>query len=159
MLIITAPNQGAKSPETWLEMISLKCSKIFALALTSFLITGTPSTSINAQANTLKKIAISRAGRVVTPGINTLLSGKGSPKSTIGIDGDFYIDTNTMNFYGPKTKGNWPAAVSLKGTAGTNGTNGNNGNNGSTGATGATGAKGTSTNGVDGATGLTGAPD
>ncbi len=157
MLIITGPNQGAKSSETWLEMISLKYSKIFALALTSFLITGTPSTSINAQANTLKKILISKAGRVVTPGINTLLSGKGSPKSTIGIDGDFYIDTNTMNFYGPKTKGNWPAAVSLKGTAGTNGTNGNNGNNGSTGATGATGAKGTSTNGVDGATGPAGA--
>ncbi len=154
MLIITAPNQGAKSPETWLEMISLKYSKIFALALTSFLITGTLSTSINAQANTLKKITISKAGRVVTPGINTLLSGKGSPKSTIGIDGDFYIDTNMMNIYGPKAKGKWPAAVSLKGTAGTNGTNGNNG---STGATGATGAKGTSTNGVDGATGPTGA--
>jgi len=135
-------------------MISLKCSKIFALALSSFLITGALSTSINAQANTLKKITISKAGRVVTPGINTLLSGKGAPKSTVGIDGDFYIDTNTMNIYGPKAKGKWPAAVSLKGTAGTNGTNGNNG---STGATGATGAKGTSTNGVDGATGSTGA--
>ena len=74
MLINTAPNQGAKSSETWLEMISLKCSKIFALALTSFLITGALSTSINAQANTLKKITISKAGRIVTPGINTLLS-------------------------------------------------------------------------------------
>ena len=152
--INTAPNQGAKSPETWLEMISPKHSKLLVLALTSFLITGTLTSLNSAQANTLKKISISKAGRVVTPGINTLLSGKGAPKSTLGIDGDFYIDTKAMNIYGPKTKGKWPAAVSLKGTAGTNGTNGTNG---STGATGATGAKGTATNGVDGATGPTGA--
>ena len=150
----TAPNQGAKSPETWLEMISPKHSKLLVLALTSFLITGTLTSLNSAQANTLKKISISKAGRVVTPGINTLLSGKGAPKLTLGIDGDFYIDTKAMNIYGPKTKGKWPAAVSLKGTAGTNGTNGTNG---STGATGATGAKGTATNGVDGATGPTGA--
>ncbi|CAB4758889.1 unannotated protein [freshwater metagenome] len=135
-------------------MISPKHSKIFALALTSFLLTGTLSTLNAAQANTLKKISISKAGRVVTPGINTLLSGKGAPKSAVGINGDFYIDTNTMNIYGPKAKGKWPAAVSLKGTAGTNGTNGSNG---STGSTGATGAKGVATNGIDGATGATGA--
>ena len=152
MLINTAPNQGANSPETWLEMISLKCSRFFVLVLTSFLFTGTLTSLNSAQANTLKKISISKAGRVVTPGINTLLSGKGAPKSTLGIDGDFYIDTKAMNIYGPKVKGKWPAGVSLKGTAGTNGTNGTNG---STGATGATGAKGTATNGVDGATGPT----
>jgi hypothetical protein len=155
MLINTAPNQGANSPETWLEMISLKCSRFFVLVLTSFLFTGTLTSLNTAQANTLKKISINKAGRVVTPGINTLLSGKGAPKLTLGIDGDFFIDTKAMNIYGPKTKGKWPAAVSLKGTAGTNGTNGTNG---STGATGATGAKGTATNGVDGATGPTGAP-
>ena len=109
-------------------------------------------TSINspAQANTVKKVAINKAGRVATPGINTLLSGKGAPKATVGIDGDFYIDTNKMNIYGPKTKGKWPAPVSLKGTPGTNGTNGTNG------TTGATGAKGTSTPGSDGAPGLIG---
>lgn len=109
-------------------------------------------TSINspAQANTVKKVAINKAGRVATPGINTLLSGKGAPKATVGIDGDFYIDTNKMNIYGPKTKGKWPAPVSLKGTPGTNGSNGTNG------TTGATGAKGTSTPGSDGAPGLIG---
>jgi hypothetical protein len=105
-----------------------------------------PNTS--AQASPLNKSTIAKAGRVATPGINTLLSGKGSPKSTAGIDGDFYIDTNKMNIYGPKESGKWPAAVSLKGPAGTNGTNG---------LTGATGAKGTSTNGIDGAPGATGA--
>ncbi len=103
-----------------------------------------------AQANTLKKFKITKAGRVATPGINTLLSGKGAPKVTIGINGDFYIDTNKMNIYGPKTKGKWPMPVSLKGTPGTNGTNGTNG------TTGATGAKGTSTPGSNGAPGLIG---
>ncbi len=154
MLINTAPNQGANSPETWLEMISLKYSRFFVLVITSFLFTGTLTSLNTAQANTLKKISISKAGRVVTPGINTLLSGKGAPKSTNGIDGDFYIDTKTMNIYGPKAKEKWPAAISLKGAAGTNGTNGDNG---ATGATGATGAKGSATNGIDGATGSTGA--
>jgi hypothetical protein len=103
-----------------------------------------------AQANTPKKVTITKAGRVATPGINTLLSGKGAPKSTVGIDGDFYIDTNKMNIYGPKTKGKWPSPVSLKGEPGTNGTNGTNG------IAGATGAKGSSPTGSDGAPGLTG---
>jgi len=132
-------------------MFPLKASKILALS-TVFITVLTTSTFTSAQANTLKKSTINKAGRVVTPGINTLLSGKGAPKSTVGIDGDFYIDTNKMNLYGPKTKGKWPAAVSMKGSAGTNGTNGTNG------LTGATGAKGTSTTGSDGAPGLSGPP-
>jgi hypothetical protein len=130
-------------------MFPIKTSKF--LALSTLLITVfSTSTYTSVQANTLKKTTINKAGRVVTPGINTLLSGKGAPKSTVGINGDFYIDTNKMNLYGPKTKGKWPAAVSMKGAAGTNGTNGTNG------LTGATGAKGTSTTGSDGAPGLAG---
>ena len=130
----------------------MKSSKI--LALSTLLITVLANLTItSAQANTLNKSTINKAGRVVTPAINTLLSGKGAPKSTIGIDGDFYIDTNKMSIYGPKTKGKWPAPVSMKGSAGTDGTNGTNGTNG---LTGATGAKGTSTTGSDGAPGLAG---
>ena len=130
----------------------MKSSKI--LALSTLLITVLAnSTFASAQANTFNKSTINKAGRVVTPAINTLLSGKGAPKSTIGIDGDFYIDTNKMSIYGPKTKGKWPAPVSMKGSAGTDGTNGTNGTNG---LTGATGAKGTSTTGSDGAPGLAG---
>ena len=129
-------------------MFPSRALRILALLITPLLITGNLTTS--AQANPLKKSTISKAGRVVTPGINTLLSGKGAPKSTKGIDGDFYIDTSNMNIYGPKANDKWPAAVSLKGAPGTNGTNGSNG------ATGATGAKGTSTTGIDGAPGATG---
>jgi hypothetical protein len=130
-------------------MFATKNIKLLALSTATFIIFGT-STYSPAQANTLKKFKITKAGRVATPGINTLLSGKGAPKATIGINGDFYIDTNKMNIYGPKTKGKWPASVSLKGTPGTNGTNGTNG------TTGATGAKGTSTPGSNGAPGLIG---
>jgi hypothetical protein len=124
-------------------------SKLLAISAATVFLFGA-STYSPAQANTVKKVTINKAGRVATPGINTLLSGKGAPKSTIGIDGDFYIDTNNMSIYGPKTKGKWPSAVSMKGAPGTNGTNGTNGN------TGATGAKGTSTTGSDGAPGLAG---
>ena len=132
------------------KMFRSKSSTILALSITSILIFGN-LISVSAQTNTIKKASISKAGRVATPGINTLLNGKGAPKSTLGIDGDFYIDTNNMNMYGPKAKSKWPIAISLKGTAGTNGTNGTNG------SAGATGAKSASTNGSDGATGATGA--
>jgi hypothetical protein len=127
-------------------MFTPKNSKLLAVSIAIFIMFGT-STYSPAHANTVKKVTITKAGRVATPGINTLLSGKGAPKSTVGIDGDFYIDTNKMNIYGPKTKGKWPAAVSLKGEPGTNGTNG---------IAGATGAKGSSPTGSDGAPGLIG---
>ena len=130
-------------------MFATKNCKLMALSTAISIIFGFSLYS-PAHANTLKKFKITKAGRVATPGINTLLSGKVAPKSTAGIDGDFYIDTNKMNIYGPKTKGKWPAPSSLKGTPGTNGTNGTNGSGG------ATGAKGTSTSGSDGAQGLIG---
>ena len=129
-------------------MFTPKNSKLLA-ATAIFILLGTSNYS-PAQANTPKKVTITKAGRVATPGINTLLSGKGAPKSTVGIDGDFYIDTNKMNIYGPKAKGKWPSPVSLKGDPGTNGTNGTNG------IAGATGAKGSSPTGSDGAPGLVG---
>jgi hypothetical protein len=131
-------------------MFPSKALRILALSITPLLITGNLTTT-SAQANPLKKSTIAKAGRVVTPGVNTLLSGKGAPKPTKGIDGDFYIDTSNMNMYGPKASDKWPAPVSLKGAPGTNGTNGSNG------STGATGAKGSSTTGSDGAPGAPGA--
>ncbi len=130
-------------------MFTPKNLKLFAVTIAIFILLGTTTYS-PAQANTPKKVTIAKAGRVATPGINTLLSGKGAPKSTVGIDGDFYIDTNKMNIYGPKTKGKWPTPVSLKGEPGTNGTNGTNG------IAGATGAKGSSPTGSDGTPGLIG---
>jgi len=58
------------------------------------------------------------AGRTATPVLNTILSGKGAPQSSLGANGDFYIDQKSFNFYGPKAKNRWPTPISLKGPAG-----------------------------------------
>ena len=62
------------------------------------------------------------AGRTATPVLNTILSGKGAPQSSLGANGDFYIDQKSFNFYGPKVKNRWPTPISLKGPAGPVGT-------------------------------------
>lgn len=43
----------------------------------------------------------------------TILNGSGAPSSGIGVDGDFYIDTASTQFYGPKANGAWGSALSL----------------------------------------------
>ena len=82
----------------------------------------------------------------------TILSGKTPPYSAIGKNGDFYIDTKNLMFYGPKKNGSWPLGISMKGA---NGSDGNNGTNGSDGKNGVDGKDGK--NGIDGAIGKTGA--
>jgi len=102
------------------------------------------------------------AGRVTTTVVNTILSGSGVPSKTLGINGDFYIDTKNLNLYGPKTKGIWKVATSLKqtdtksvttviGETGSTGEKGDKGDKGATGSTGATGSAGVA--GVAGAKG------
>jgi hypothetical protein len=108
------------------------------------------------------------AGRSATAVINTVLNGKGAPSKSIGIDGDFYIDTRSLLISGPKTNGKWPAARSMQGANGTNGVNGTNGSDGRNGndaknistastVAGPAGPKGEpGTNGSDGANGSRG---
>jgi hypothetical protein len=67
------------------------------------------------------------AGRSSTSVVNTILNGKGAPSNSLGINGDFYIDTRSLLISGPKTKGKWPAARSLQGANGINGVDGKNG--------------------------------
>jgi len=43
----------------------------------------------------------------------TLLNGSGAPASGLGNDGDFYIDTNNDDLYGPKASGSWGSATSI----------------------------------------------
>ena len=62
-----------------------------------------------------------------TPFSGTLLSGSGSPSSSTGLPGDFYIDTKTLMFYGPKKNGLWPIGISMKGDPGKDGIDGKNG--------------------------------
>ena len=115
------------------------------------------------------KTTVKAAGRVVTTVVNTILSGAAIPTKAIGIDGDFYIDTKNAILYGPKKKGVWKIATSLKqeeiksvttvvgeqGGIGATGATGPQGDKGDKGATGNTGANGSA--GLTGASGATGA--
>lgn len=70
------------------------------------------------------------AGRVSTAVPNTILNGITPPRSSIGINGDFYIDMKALVLYGPKSKSRWPNPISLRGPQGTPGAKGANGTNG-----------------------------
>jgi len=112
------------------------------------------------------------AGRATTSGAsNTILSGVAAPKTTLGINGDFYIDTKALTLYGPKVGGKWPTPFSLRGATGGPGIAGANGADarvvtnassvagppGPIGARGEVGAKGaTGATGDSGATGAAG---
>ncbi len=123
------------------------------------------------------KTSVKAAGRITTTIVNTILNGVGAPSKTVGINGDFYIDTKNLNLYGPKVKDVWKVGTSLKqvdsksvtavigepGSIGDRGPQGDKGDKGATGNTGATGSAGltgatgaTGANGIDGAIGATG---
>ena len=109
--------------------------------------------------NQLTPANVIAAGRANAATTNTIRSGNGVPAVSLGIDGDFYIDLNTMNFYGPKANKRWPIPTSLRGPAGATGPSGVDGKNGTTasataGAAGATGPAGPA--GPKGETGATG---
>ena len=98
------------------------------------------------------------AGRTGTTVVNTILSGVGVPSKTLGINGDFYIDTKNANLYGPKTNGVWKLTTSLRPLP-TKATATVPGATGTTGASGVIGPRGLpGIAGEKGATGLTGAP-
>ena len=132
-------------------MKSLDRTKTISI-LTLAALAATASTATPSFASTPSK-KVHMAGRAITTSANTIRNGKGAPSNALGVDGDFYIDTLKLDFYGPKANGRWPSPVSLRGPAGTNGADGKTGATGSNGPAGATGAKGSS----GGATGPTGA--
>jgi hypothetical protein len=102
------------------------------------------------------------AGPAGIPG-SQIFSGTGAPASNLGINGDFYLDKNTGNFYGPKTSSGWGTPISLKGSGGTGtvGPQGPQGPSGPAGPAGPAGPRGpsgaTGPQGPQGATGNTGA--
>jgi hypothetical protein len=118
-------------------------SRLIKVLIALLLITSINSTSTYA------------AGRNDSLPANTVLSGKGVPSTKIGINGDFYIDTKSLNFYGPKTKDKWPLPISLKGPAGPIGPSGVDGKNGAVGAS-TSSSGGVGPAGPTGATGLAG---
>ena len=131
---------------------------VSALALSTF------SLPTSYAANKAQLFKPSKAGRISTVVANTILSGVTPPKPSDGINGDFYIDTKSMFFYGPKIKSHWPSPTSLRGPQGQSGANGSNGTDakqsanvvaaGAQGLTGSTGTKGEQ--GAQGVGGLAG---
>jgi hypothetical protein len=80
--------------------------------------------------------SLSAAGRTAASIPNTILNGKGAPLNSLGINGDFYIDTRSLLIYGPKSKSKWPVPQNLQGpigAAGAAGASGSDGKNGSDG--------------------------
>jgi hypothetical protein len=60
----------------------------------------------------------------------TVRSGAGSPSTSLGVDGDFYIDTSNNLIYGPKTGGSWGSGTSIVGPVGPTGATGAAGEDG-----------------------------
>ena len=72
---------------------------------------------------------VQSVGPAGAPGMNgadgkSVLNGTGVPESSLGVDGDFYIDTMNTTLYGPKVGGTWGDPVSLIGPNGRAGTDG-----------------------------------
>jgi hypothetical protein len=91
------------------------------------------------------------------PGLNgkTILSGIVDPNSADGADGDFYLNTVTKIFFGPKSAGIWPSGFSIVGPAGPQGTTGETGLTGPAGPQGLQGLTGPAGPSYDGKTGNT----
>lgn len=134
------------------------CLVISSLAINALSI---PSSYAAAKTQLFKP---SKAGRIATVVANTILNGVTPPKITDGIDGDFYIDTKAMLFYGPKSKSRWTSPTSIRGPQGQAGPSGSNGTDarpvanvvaaGAQGLTGSSGPKGEQ--GAQGIQGVTG---
>ena len=45
--------------------------------------------------------------------LNTIHSGDGPPRATLGTDGDWYIALDPLTIYGPKTEDDWGEGVEL----------------------------------------------
>jgi hypothetical protein len=84
---------------------------------------------------------------------SAVLNGTSDPNNSIGENGDFFINTLSLQLFGPKSTGSWGAGVSLIGQQGERGEQGIQGNDGAPGADGAPG-----NDGIDGAQGPQGDP-
>ncbi|MEB0280616.1 MULTISPECIES: hypothetical protein [unclassified Mucilaginibacter] len=73
----------------------------------------------------------------------TILSGTSNPSNLLtGTNGDFYINTNSFQLFGPKTNGVWPAGITIVGINGEQGETGPQGDPGANGANGTNGLNG-----------------
>jgi hypothetical protein len=71
------------------------------------------------------------------PGMDgsTIFSGQIDPNDTTGRVGDYYLNIESRNLFGPKTESGWGTGISLKGDKGDSGNNGEHGSSILNGAT------------------------
>lgn len=81
---------------------------------------------INGEAGNSVRSKLNQVITVINDGLgaNTILNGEGAPNNALGNDGDFYLNTANLNFYGPKVSGVWGGFVSLIGPTGATGPEG-----------------------------------
>jgi hypothetical protein len=74
----------------------------------------------------VNKVTVSTSG-MQGPRGSAILNGSGLPSNSIGLAGDYYLDTITDILYGPKTT-SWPnSGVSIRGATGPTGATGQTG--------------------------------
>ena len=132
-----------------------KSRKTFLFPLVIFTLIATQISATASSGAALGK-TFKAAGRTTSAIPTMLLSGSGTPSASVGINGDFYIDTKTFNLFGPKANGKWPVPINLKGPTGLMGPQGVDGKTGSTGSVSVGSAGDTGAQGETGATGATG---
>lgn len=64
---------------------------------------------------------------VVAPAQPVVLSGMGPPDAALGQDGQFYLDAQALNLYGPRANGLWPLLAAIGGAPGAAGQDGQDG--------------------------------
>ncbi|WP_257668534.1 hypothetical protein [Parapedobacter tibetensis] len=62
---------------------------------------------------------------------STIYNGTAAPASTLGKEGDYYLNRSTSQLYGPKTGSGWGTPINLRGQQGATGAQGAAGANGS----------------------------
>lgn len=110
-------------------MSSSVTGKKLSIAVVTALLLASSLTGANAATSPRAKSVAGREGAVA----NTILSGRGAPKNSLGVNGDFYIDVITYTIYGPKKNDKWPSGVNLKGPQGEVGKVGEKGSSGAAG--------------------------
>ena len=89
-----------------------------------FYINTTSNTFFGPKASNAWPTGVSLVGPIGAMGASgkTILNGRGDPNdATTGNDGDFYIDLDTYNIFGPKFEGEWGGPTLLKGADGLSG--------------------------------------
>ena len=107
---------------------------MIALALLFAACTKTGKTGATGATGPAGPAGAAGAAGTAGPAGSQIYEGSGTPLSSLGNVGDFYINEKTDSLYGPKTLSGWGTAISLQGAAGAAGTNGTNGSNGSNGS-------------------------